>query len=218
MNQTRKNVRSTKSKQPFEQANAASLRGKKVQDLYVNVYDVRETIFSVQTGQFPTRSMRGNKYVMVLVEIDSNAILLEPLKSRQDSELIRAYDSLITRLRRAGINPRKHVLDNEISENMKNHIHDHYKFQLELVPPSCHRRNAPPKLPFKISRHIFSVSLLVQRIFFLQVYGTASYYKLKSLSIYYDNQMQPPLFPHTLICVVHSTTTKCLWHQWGAKL
>ena len=65
------------------------------------------------TGQFPTCSLRGNKYGMVMVEIDSNAILLEPLKSRQDKELIRAYDLLVTRLRRVGINPRKHVLDNE---------------------------------------------------------------------------------------------------------
>ena len=46
MNQTCKNVRSTKAKQPFEQANATSLRGKKIQNLYVNIYDVRETIFS----------------------------------------------------------------------------------------------------------------------------------------------------------------------------
>ena len=35
---------------------------------------------------------------MVMVEIDSNAILVEPLKSRKDAELTRAYKSLITRL------------------------------------------------------------------------------------------------------------------------
>jgi hypothetical protein len=28
------------------------------------------------------------KYIMMMVEIDSNTILLEPLKSRQDNELI----------------------------------------------------------------------------------------------------------------------------------
>ena len=53
----------------------------------MKVYDVRETIFSDQTGKFLKKSQRGNKYLMVMVEIDSNAILVEPLKSRKDAEL-----------------------------------------------------------------------------------------------------------------------------------
>ena len=142
MNRTRKNVRSTKSKgTAFEVHNSTQLRGKKVQDVYVRTYDVRETIFSDQTGQFPTQSQSHNKYIMVMVEIDSNAILVEPMKSRKDQEMIRVYDSLVKRLQRAGFQPKKHVLDNEISENMKEHIRDQYKFSLELIPPGCHRRN-----------------------------------------------------------------------------
>ena len=94
---------------------------------------------------------------MVMVEIDSNAILLKPLKSRQDSELIRGYDSLVTRLRRAGVTPKKHILDNEISTNMKNHIRDHYQFQLELVPPGCHRRNAAEVAIRNFKAHFLSV-------------------------------------------------------------
>jgi hypothetical protein len=62
MAQSRKNVRSTKHlRQEFEQANVASLRGKKVHDVFTTVYDIRETIFSDQTGQFPTQSHCGNK-------------------------------------------------------------------------------------------------------------------------------------------------------------
>jgi hypothetical protein len=72
----------------------------------VRTYDARETIFSDQTGQFPTQSQKGNKYIMVMVEIDSNAILVEPMKSRKDAEMIRAYDALILRLKRAGITPK----------------------------------------------------------------------------------------------------------------
>ncbi len=77
MNQQRKNVQSTKT--PFEVCNAAAaLRGKKMKDLFVSTYNTRETSFSDQTGQFPKQSKRGHKYIMVLVEIDSNAILVEP--------------------------------------------------------------------------------------------------------------------------------------------
>jgi len=137
MNQQRKNVRSTKT--PFEVCNtAAALQGKKMKDIFVSTYDMRETSFSDQTGQFPKQSKRGHKYIMVLIEIDSNAILVEPMKSRKDAEMIRAYDVLVQQLQQANIHPRKHVLDNEISENMKQHIKEKYKFELEMVPPGCH--------------------------------------------------------------------------------
>jgi hypothetical protein len=79
---------------------------------------------------------------MVMVEIDSNAILVEQMKSRKDEEMILAYNALLLRLKHAGIVPKKHVLYNEVSENMKNHIRDTCKFNMELVPPGCHRRNA----------------------------------------------------------------------------
>ena len=65
-----------------------------------------------------------------MVEIDSNAILVEPMKSRKDAEMIRAYNSLMLRIQRAGITVKKHVLDNEVSENTKNHIRDKYRFQI----------------------------------------------------------------------------------------
>jgi hypothetical protein len=59
---------------------------------------------------------------MVMVEVDSNAILVKPLKSRKDVELIQGYKSLLLRLQRAGIVPWKHVMDKEISEAIKDNI------------------------------------------------------------------------------------------------
>jgi hypothetical protein len=124
MNQTRKNVRSTKAKpttweqpaqSPLEEPNTSQLRGKKVRDVFTRVYDIHETVFSDQTGRFPTRSQRGNKYIMVMVEIDSNAILVEPINSRNGHKLARAYRVLMTRLQHAEIVPTKHILDNKVS-------------------------------------------------------------------------------------------------------
>jgi hypothetical protein len=158
MTQTRKNVRSTKqNRQPFEIANVVSLRGKKERDIFTAVYNVQETIFSDQTGQFPVRSQRGNKYVMVMVEVDSNSILLEPKKSRHETEMIRAYDTLVSRLLRCGVHPKNHVLDNEISTKMKDHIKDKYGFTVELVPPGCHRRNAAEVAIHNFKAHFLSV-------------------------------------------------------------
>ena len=44
---------------------------------------------------------------MVMVEIDSNAILVEPIKNRKDEELMQAYIAMMLRLRQAGMIPRK---------------------------------------------------------------------------------------------------------------
>ncbi len=95
------------------------------------MYMVRKTMFSNQTGQFPIPSLCGNKYIMVMVEIKSNAILVEPMKNRKDAKMIRAYNALLLRLKRAGIIPKKHVLNNKASENMKNHIRDTCKLDME---------------------------------------------------------------------------------------
>jgi hypothetical protein len=142
LNQMRKNVRSTKAKPtPLETCDTSQLHGKKVRDVYTETYSVRQNMFSNQTGQFHMRSQRGNKYIMVVVEINSNAILVEPMKSHKDEEMIRAYNALLLRLKRAGIVPKKHVLDSEVSENMKNYKRDTCKFEMELVPPGCHQRN-----------------------------------------------------------------------------
>ena len=100
-------------------ANTTSLHGRKVQDVYTNVFNVRKTVFSDHTGQFPTCLQRGNKYIMVMVEIDSNIIVMEPLNSHKDPELTGAYHSMILRLKQADIVPKKHILDNKVSEVTK---------------------------------------------------------------------------------------------------
>ena len=64
---------------------------------------------------------------MVMVKIDSNAILVEPIKSRKYTELTQAYRTVILRLRRVGIITKKHILDNEVSEALKTIIQDEYK-------------------------------------------------------------------------------------------
>jgi hypothetical protein len=120
MNQSRKNVRSTKrQRQPFKVANVVSRRGKKERD--VKPFSLTKQV------NFPSDPNVATS-TMVMVEVDSNAILLKPMKSCQDNEMHRAYDKLVSRLLWCGVQPKKHVLDNEISDIMKNHIKDTYKF------------------------------------------------------------------------------------------
>ena len=52
---------------------------------------------------------------------------------------------------------KKHVLDNEISNNMKNLIIDEYKVKIEKVPPGCHRRNAAEVAIRNFKAHFLSI-------------------------------------------------------------
>ena len=92
-----------------------------------------------------------------MVEIDSNAILVEPISSRDDHELARAYQVLMTRLLHAGIVRKKHILDNKVSEAMKTVIKNEYKMAMELVPPGCHHRDAAEVAIQNFKAHFLSV-------------------------------------------------------------
>ena len=64
---------------------------------------------------------------------------------------------MTTRLKRAGIIPRKHVLDNEVSEAMRAIIWDEYHMDMELAPPGCHLRNAAEVAIRNFKAHFLSV-------------------------------------------------------------
>jgi hypothetical protein len=101
-------------------------------------------IYTDQPGRFPKKSSRGNQYIMVLPEVDSNAILVEPMKNRTAGEMVRAYQVLIDRLNFAGIFPKLHILDNECSADMKKTIKSN-KMDFQLVPPHDHCCNLAKK-------------------------------------------------------------------------
>jgi hypothetical protein len=91
---------------------------------------------------------------MVMVEIDRNAIRVEPMKNRKDAGM---YNALLLWLKRAGIVPKKHILNNEVSENMKNLICDRCKLDMELVPPGCYRCNAAKVAIHNFKAHFLSI-------------------------------------------------------------
>ena len=102
LNQSRTNVRSTNKKRvPLPKATASALAplvGKKKRDVYVKIvdtHDMKNTIYSDQTGKFPLRARSGNCYIMVMVEIDSNYTFVQPMKNRSDREMIQAYQTLL---------------------------------------------------------------------------------------------------------------------------
>ena len=130
---------------------------------------VRATVSSNQSGQFPKRLRSGNIYNMVnVVDINSNGILVKLVKSWQDAELTCAYWALMKRLQHTGIEAKKHVLDNEISEAMKSVIRDEYKTKYELVSLGCHWHNVAEVAIQNFKAHYLSILAGVANTQFLQ--------------------------------------------------
>jgi Reverse transcriptase (RNA-dependent DNA polymerase) len=97
--------------------------------------------YSDLTGRFPCKSELGNLYVMVLYAYDANAILVEPIKNRSDSEQLKAMELLIKQANK-GTTLKVQWMDNEASTAMKQLLQDKFGMQFQLAPPHMHRINA----------------------------------------------------------------------------
>ena len=62
-------------------------------------------MYTNQSGAFPITYKKGNKYIMILCEIDNDVIMSEAMRNRSSGEIVRAYQVLMQRLKAAGIMP-----------------------------------------------------------------------------------------------------------------
>ncbi len=93
---------------------------------------------------------------MVLAKVDSDAILVEPMKNRTAGKTIWAYQVLIDRLNSAGIFSNLHILDNECSDDMKKTIRSN-KMDFQLVPPHDHCCNLAKKAIQTFKDHFVAI-------------------------------------------------------------
>ena len=111
MRAIKQGIRSTKQKKEpltitLDNGEVLTLPLKKHNNIYIKVHEAKETMYTDQTGAFPVQSWKGNRYIMILCKIDSNAIMSEPMKNRTAGEMIRAYQAPMLRLKAAGIKPK----------------------------------------------------------------------------------------------------------------
>ena len=86
------------------------------------------------------QSYKGDNYILVAYHYDANNILTTSLKNRTGPCILNGITKIHDRLRKRGLTPKLHIMDNEVSEDIKQYFEDSYiKFQ--LVPPHMHRIN-----------------------------------------------------------------------------
>ena len=93
---------------------------------------------------------------MVLINVDSSYISMEPTKNRHSAKIVATYQIIIDRLKACGINSKHHILDNECSNEFKEAIKDN-DMTYQLVQADDHRRNIAKRAIQTAKSHVISV-------------------------------------------------------------
>ena len=100
----------------------------------------KQTAYGDLTGQFPFQSSTGNKYIYVMYNYDSNAILVQAIQNRQAQTIAHAWEALTKRINKNGKRFNNFILDNEISSELKK---------------AFKKYNSQQNRPFRLSKIIF---------------------------------------------------------------
>jgi hypothetical protein len=139
MNQIRQNIRSTQPAVDHPAQEPDMVQEDKCNYMYAAVMETNQ-IYTDLTGRFPTTSLSGNKYILILYEYDINSVLSDPMINRCDKDMIRAFDILIQSLIIRGLKPHFQRLDNEASLALRKYL-TKQGINYQLAPPHIHRTN-----------------------------------------------------------------------------
>jgi hypothetical protein len=155
LNQQRQNAITTKIKdaEPLDPDTNLD-HGIKTQYVYAATIDAGQ-IYTDQTGRFPVVSRKGNKYIMILYDYDSNAILAQPIKDLTAPELLKAFQFMEQELVAKGLTPKLMKLDNEASKLLKDYLYQQ-DITFQLVPPYSHRRNSAERAIRSFKDHLIA--------------------------------------------------------------
>jgi hypothetical protein len=121
LNQILQNIRFTQQVLEITAPETEMVQEDKCHYIYATTLETNQ-IYSDLTGRFPTTSLSGNTYMLILYDYDRNSILSAPMKNRGDKEMVRAFDFLIQSLILRGLKPLLQRLDNEASLALRNYL------------------------------------------------------------------------------------------------
>ena len=172
-----------------------------LRDLYIGIADDLEaptiphrpgTIYSDPTGRFLTTSSQGNNYILVVFESDSNYIFAEPMPSQSAQRILKAYEKCHQMLVSRGITPKVLVLDNEVSNLLKQYISS-TGGSLQIVPPNQHRAKAAERAIRTFKNHFISTLCSCDPLFPMHLWD-----RLLDQAVITLNLLRTPTINHRL--------------------
>ena len=98
------------------------------------------TTYTYLTGQFPYRSSRGNKYLLVGYHYDTDVVISQPLKDRIAPSITKTWTVIQKIFEQAKVASSTYIMDIEISQELIQAL-EQKKAKYHLVPPHTYRRN-----------------------------------------------------------------------------
>ena len=161
-------------------------------DVFCATQEITGKTFSDQTGKFVCPSVSGNKYIFILYHYDSNSIHARAIPSRTKHQLLTAYKSIVQDLTKRGFKPRLHTLDNEISDLMKDYMHDE-DITYQLTPAGLHRRNLAERAIQTFKNHFIAGLCSTHPDFPLVLWDYLIPQALITLNLLRQSRMHPQL-------------------------
>ena len=92
---------------------------------------------------------------MVVYNYDSNAILAITLKDKTAESIWEAYEKIVKKLRKVGIEPKLQKMDNKCSSILKDYM-DEEGIEYQLTAPYQHRTNAAERAIRTFKNHLIA--------------------------------------------------------------
>jgi hypothetical protein len=160
--------------------------------------EATQKFWSDQPGRFPKKSSKGNQYIMVLTESDSDVILVEAMKNCSSGEMIRAYQKLIDRLHAARIVPKHHILNNQCTDEFKETIKCN-EMTYQLVPPHNHHPNRTKKAIQSFKDHFMAILCGADKEFPLNLWDLLLPQAENTLNMLRLSRMTPTVSAYTYL-------------------
>jgi hypothetical protein len=195
---TRQNAITTKVKDPKLSMTETDLdQGIKTQYVYAATIYAGQ-IYTDQTGRFSVVASKGNKYIFILYDYGSNAILVQPIKDRTAPELLRAFQVMEQELVARGPTPKLMKLDNEASKLLKTYLHQQ-NITFQLVSPYSHRRNAAERAIRSFKDHLIAGLCSTDKSFLMHLWDRLLPQAVITLNMIRTSRINPKLSASTHI-------------------
>ena len=129
---------------------------------------------------------------MVAYVCDANAILAVPIKNRNESSLVDAYNTIYTKLTDAGVKPVVQICDNECPKALKRFLAQN-DISLQLVPPYDHRTNLAEKAIGTFKSHFLSGLASLSPTFPLHLWDRLVEHATITLNLLRPSKLNPKL-------------------------
>ena len=110
------------------------------------------------------QSDRGPNYILVAYHYDANNIITTSLYKITSTCIISGITKIHDKLGKQGLTPKLHIIDNEVSEELKKYF-EYSDIQFELVPLHMHRRNAAERAVRTFDNHFIDSLCTVDPLF-----------------------------------------------------